>query len=91
MKRPQRTRDDRADSCWDARERLAAASTYFSLMTGGRYQRLVADHVEDKPVLRAEQSDGVRKDVNAMSDGTADQIDLARATLGEQALAVHNL
>ena len=56
---------------------VAAASTYFSLMTGGRYQRLVADDVEDKPVLRAERVDGVRIGVEAMSDGTADQLYLA--------------
>ncbi len=56
---------------------VAAASTYFSLMTGGRYQRLVADEADDKPVLRAERSDGVRIGVEAMSDGTADQLYLA--------------
>jgi len=56
---------------------VAAASTYFSLMTGGKYQRLVADEADDKPVLRAERSDGVRIGVEAMSDGTADQLYLA--------------
>ena len=56
---------------------VAAASTYFSLMTGGRYQRLVADEADDKPVLRAERADGVRIGVEAMSDGTADQLYLA--------------
>ncbi len=56
---------------------VAAASTYFSLMTGGRYQRLVADDADDKPVLRAERSDGVRIGTEAMSDGTADQLYLA--------------
>jgi uncharacterized protein YhaN len=56
---------------------VAAASTYFSLMTGGRYQRLVADEVDDKPVLRAERADGVRIGIEAMSDGTADQLYLA--------------
>ena len=56
---------------------VAAASTYFSLITGGQYQRLVADDAQEKPVLRAEQADGVRKDVDAMSDGTADQLYLA--------------
>ncbi len=56
---------------------VAAASTYFSLMTGGRYQRLVADEADDKPVLRAERSDGVRIGIEAMSDGTADQLYLA--------------
>lgn len=56
---------------------VAAASTYFSLMTGGRYERLVADEADDKPVLRAERSDGVGIGVEAMSDGTADQLYLA--------------
>ena len=56
---------------------VAAASTYFSFMTGGRYQRLVADETDDKPVLRAERADGVRIGVEAMSDGTADQLYLA--------------
>jgi exonuclease SbcC len=56
---------------------VAAASTYFSLMTGGRYQRLVADEADDKPVLRAQRADGVRIGVEAMSDGTADQLYLA--------------
>jgi len=56
---------------------VAAASTYFSLMTGGRYQRLVAEEVDDKPVLRAERADGVGIGVEAMSDGTADQLYLA--------------
>ena len=56
---------------------IAAASTYFSLMSGGRYQRLVADKADDSPVLRAERADGVRIGVEAMSDGTADQLYLA--------------
>ena len=56
---------------------VAAASSYFSLMTGGRYQRLVADEANDKPVLRAERADGVRIGVEAMSDGTSDQLYLA--------------
>jgi len=56
---------------------VGAASTYFSLMTGGRYERLEADEEGDKPVLRAVQADGTRKGVEAMSDGTADQLYLA--------------
>lgn len=56
---------------------VAAASTYFSLMTGGRYQRLVADEADDTPVLRAERTDGERIGVDAMSDGTGDQLYLA--------------
>ena len=56
---------------------VAAASTYFSLMTGGRYERLEADEEGDKPVLRAVQADGTRKGTEAMSDGTSDQLYLA--------------
>ena len=56
---------------------VAAASTYFSLMTGGRYERLVVDEADDKPVLCAERADAVRIGVEAMSDGTADQLYLA--------------
>lgn len=56
---------------------VAAASTYFSLMTGGRYVRLVADETDDKPVLRAERADGILISVEAMSEGTADQLYLA--------------
>lgn len=56
---------------------VAAASTYFSLMTGGRYERLEADEEGDKPVLRAVQADGARKGIEAMSDGTSDQLYLA--------------
>jgi uncharacterized protein YhaN len=56
---------------------VAAASTYFSLMTGGRYPRLVADEVDEKPMLRAEREDGRLISVEAMSEGTADQLYLA--------------
>ncbi|MFN0305723.1 MAG: AAA family ATPase [Burkholderiales bacterium] len=56
---------------------VAAASTYFSLMTGGRYERLEADEEGDKPVLRAIQADGTKKGIEAMSEGTADQLYLA--------------
>lgn len=56
---------------------VAAASTYFSLMTEGRYERLEADEEGEKPVLRAVQADGARKGIEAMSDGTADQLYLA--------------
>jgi DNA repair protein SbcC/Rad50 len=56
---------------------VAAASTYFSLMTGGRYERLEADEEGDKPVLRAVQADGTKKGIEAMSEGTSDQLYLA--------------
>jgi DNA repair protein SbcC/Rad50 len=55
---------------------VARASTYFALMTGGRYERLIADEEADRPVLRAERA-GVCIGVEAMSDGTADQLYLA--------------
>jgi len=56
---------------------VAAASVYFALMTCGRYERLVADDEDGKPVLRALRTDGVRVGVEAMSEGTADQLYLA--------------
>ena len=56
---------------------VAAASTYFALITGGRYPRLAADETGDQPVLKAERADGVRIGVEAMSEGTADQLYLA--------------
>jgi uncharacterized protein YhaN len=56
---------------------VVAASRYFSLISGGRYPRLVADEEGERPVLRAEREDGVRIGVDAMSEGTADQLYLA--------------
>lgn len=56
---------------------VAAASAYFELMTGSRYRRLVADEADEKPILRAERADGVCIGVEAMSEGTADQLYLA--------------
>jgi hypothetical protein len=56
---------------------VAAASTYFSHMTGGRYERPEVDEEGETPVLRAVQADGVRKGIEAMSDGTSDQLCLA--------------
>ncbi len=56
---------------------VAQASTYFALMTGDRYTRLVADESNDRAVLRAERADGVALGVEALSEGTADQLYLA--------------
>ncbi len=56
---------------------VAAASTYFDLMTGGRYPRLMADEAGERPVLRAQRADGAVIGVEAMSEGTADQLYLA--------------
>lgn len=56
---------------------IAAASTYFSLMTGGAFTRLVTDDVGDKPVLRAERAGAAIIGMEAMSEGTRDQLYLA--------------
>ncbi len=56
---------------------IAAASTYFSLMTDGAFTRLVADDTTDQPVLRAERASGAIIGVEAMSEGTVDQLYLA--------------
>ena len=53
------------------------ASEYFGLITGGRYPRLVVDTSAERPVLQAEGTDGRLVDVEAMSEGTADQLYLA--------------
>lgn len=53
------------------------ASVYFSLMTSGRYMRLIADEAGGKPILLAEREDGLRIGLDAMSDGTSDQLYLA--------------
>ncbi len=56
---------------------VSAASAYFSLMTGGAYERLVTDEREDKPVLCAQRAGGVTIGIEEMSEGTADQLYLA--------------
>jgi len=56
---------------------VASASNYFSLMTAGRYVTLLADESGETPVLMAERDDGVAIHVEAMSEGTADQLYLA--------------
>ncbi len=56
---------------------VAAASEYFALMTGGRYVRLAADETGERPVLRALREDGAAIGLEAMSEGTADQLYLA--------------
>ncbi|MCX7278524.1 MAG: AAA family ATPase [Burkholderiales bacterium] len=53
------------------------ASEYFGLITGGRYPKLVVDASADKPVLQAEGADGRVIGIEAMSEGTADQLYLA--------------
>ncbi|MFZ1502197.1 MAG: AAA family ATPase [Nitrospira sp.] len=56
---------------------VSAASAYFSLMTGGVYERLVTDERGDKPVLCAQRAGGVTIGIEQMSEGTADQLYLA--------------
>lgn len=56
---------------------VATASTYFALMTGERYPRLIVDDAEATPVLRAQRADGKTIGVEAMSEGTRDQLFLA--------------
>jgi DNA repair protein SbcC/Rad50 len=56
---------------------LAAASTYFSLITDGRYDRLVTDDTSGVPVLHALRADGVEIATDALSEGTRDQLYLA--------------
>lgn len=56
---------------------MANASTYFSLMTGGVYERLVTDERGDKPMLCARRAGGVTIGIEQMSEGTADQLYLA--------------
>nr|WP_315227677.1 AAA family ATPase [uncultured Albidiferax sp.] len=53
------------------------ASEYFGLITGGRYPKLVVDTSAERPVLQAEGTDGRLIGVEAMSEGTADQLYLA--------------
>jgi DNA repair protein SbcC/Rad50 len=56
---------------------LAAASEYFALITENRYLRLLSDDSDGKPILRAVQTDGTEIGIEAMSEGTADQLYLA--------------
>ncbi len=56
---------------------VGSASSYFSLMTGGAYERLVTDESEDVPVLCAQRAGGSRIRIEEMSEGTADQLYLA--------------
>lgn len=56
---------------------VTLASEYFSLMTNGRYRRLIVDDTAAQPVLQAERDDGRHIGLEAMSEGTADQLYLA--------------
>ena len=56
---------------------VTAASTYFSLITGGSYERVAADDTLEKPLLCALRRGGARVKIEEMSEGTADQLYLA--------------
>ena len=56
---------------------LNAASGYFARMTRGEFVRLHSDDSGKEPVLVAERSSGLRIRVEAMSEGTLDQLYLA--------------
>ena len=56
---------------------VTLASSYFSLITGGLYERLVTDDTEEQPILCALRAGGSRIKIEEMSEGTADQLYLA--------------
>jgi len=56
---------------------VTLASEYFALITGGRYARLRVDEAGDKPALQAVDAEGRAIGIDAMSEGTADQLYLA--------------
>ncbi|MBC7514686.1 MAG: hypothetical protein H7234_09675, partial [Herminiimonas sp.] len=56
---------------------LIAASAYFAQMTGGEFVRLVSDDTNAQPVLMAQRRSGAPLHVEAMSEGTRDQLYLA--------------
>lgn len=56
---------------------VTLASEYFSLVTSGRYRRLIVDDSAEQPTLQAERYDGKPIGVSAMSEGTTDQLYLA--------------
>ena len=56
---------------------LEAATAYFQRMTGGEFVRLLGDDAEQRPVLLAQRRDGTRLKVEALSEGTCDQLYLA--------------
>ncbi|HET7867394.1 MAG TPA: hypothetical protein VFL86_23560, partial [Burkholderiaceae bacterium] len=56
---------------------LLAASAYFGAMTGGEFVRLLSDDSGAQPMLLAQRAGGSRIGVEAMSEGTRDQLYLA--------------
>ena len=56
---------------------LQAATTYFSAMTHGEFDRLLSDDSGKEPALVAQRRNGTRIRVEEMSEGTLDQLYLA--------------
>jgi exonuclease SbcC len=56
---------------------MSSASRYFESMTGGRYVRLLNDDEGKVPTLIARSADGRDIGLDALSEGTADQLYLA--------------
>jgi exonuclease SbcC len=56
---------------------LVAATSYFLKMTNGEFTRLVSDDTNSQPVLMAHRQTGTPIHVDAMSEGTRDQLYLA--------------
>lgn len=56
---------------------LAQASQVFAALTGGTFERLVVDADTEPPTLRARRPDGALLGVDALSEGTRDQLFLA--------------
>jgi len=56
---------------------LKSASRYFAQITGGEFEGLINDDSNDTPVIAAKRPGGTILSVEAMSDGTRDQLYLA--------------
>jgi len=56
---------------------LKSASGYFAQITGGEFDRLINDDSNDPPVIAAKRPGGAIISVEAMSEGTRDQLYLA--------------
>lgn len=56
---------------------LMSASKYFAQITGGEFDKLINDDSNDTPVIAAKRPSGAILSVEAMSEGTRDQLYLA--------------
>lgn len=56
---------------------LSGASAYFAGMTEGGFVRLLSDEDDERPVLLAQRANGANLRVQALSEGTRDQLYLA--------------